>query len=264
MLIKVIIAAAILGVIGLVLGAALSFASKVFYVKEDERIAQIIECLPGANCGGCGFAGCANYADAIVNNGEPINRCPGCKQSELDKISQIVGAEAVAAEPKVAHVRCSGGNLYANKKYEYYGMSDCAAASRLLDGFMECKYGCLGFGTCAAVCPQHAISVIDGVAVVDKTLCNGCGVCAKSCPKHVIDIIPRDTKVTVSCVSHDKGALTRKNCQSGCLGCKICEKTCEHGAIKVVDNVAVIDFSLCTGCGDCAQKCPKKIIKHTV
>ncbi len=263
MIVKVIIAAAILGVMGLILGAALSFASKMFYVKEDERIAQITNLLPGANCGGCGYAGCSNYADAIVSNGEAINCCPSCKQDVLDKISKIVGVETVAAEPCVAHVRCNGGNLYANKKYEYYGMTDCAAASRLLDGFMECKYGCLGFGTCASVCPCSAISIIDGVAKIDKEVCIGCGACVSACPKKVIEIIPRDSAVIIDCSNKDKGAITRKNCQSGCLGCKICEKNCPSNAVHVVDNVAVIDFSICTHCGICAEKCPKNIIKLT-
>lgn len=261
MIVKVLIAAAILGVIGFILGAALSFASKVFFVEEDARIAQITAVLPGANCGGCGFAGCANYADAIVSNGEPINRCPSCKQEALDEISKIVGVESVATEPKVAHVRCSGGNLYANKKYEYYGMNDCVAAARLLDGFIQCKYGCLGFGTCASICPYNAISIVDGVAKIDKEVCTGCGACTKVCPKHVIEIVPKDSKVFIDCSSKDKGAQTKNNCQSGCLGCKICEKTCEHDAVKVVDNVAVIDFEKCTECGACAEKCPKKIIK---
>lgn len=261
MVVEIIIAAACLAVMGLILGAALGFASKVFYVKEDERKAQIIELLPGANCGGCGFAGCANYADAIVNGGEPINRCPGCKPENLQTISELVGGELADVERRVAHIRCSGGNSIANKKYEYYGMSDCAAAARLLDGFMECKYGCLGFGTCASVCPHGAISISDGVAVVDKSTCVGCGVCVDTCPKHVIEIIPANAKVIVQCSSHDKGAVTKKNCSSGCLGCKICEKTCEAGAIKVIDNVASIDFSLCTGCGKCEEKCPKKIIR---
>ena len=261
MVVEIIIAAACLAVMGLILGAALGFASKVFYVKEDERKAQIIELLPGANCGGCGFAGCANYADAIVNGGEPINRCPGCKPENLQTISELVGGELADVERRVAHIRCSGGNSIANKKYEYYGMSDCAAAARLLDGFMECKYGCLGFGTCASVCPHGAISISDGVAVVDKSTCVGCGVCVDACPKHVIEIIPESAKVIVQCSSHDKGAVTKKNCSSGCLGCKICEKTCEAGAIKVIDNVASIDFSLCTGCSKCEEKCPKKIIR---
>lgn len=261
MLTKILIAALVLAVTGALLGAALSFASKVFFVKEDERKALIAEKLPGANCGGCGFAGCAAYADSIISDGSPINLCPSCKQDQLDAISKIVGIDSVAAEPKVAHVKCSGGNLYANKKYEYYGMSNCEAAARLLDGFIECKYGCLGFGTCAKACPELAISIIDGVAVVDKDNCIGCGICADVCPKHVIDIIPKDTKVIVQCSSHDKGARTKNNCSSGCLGCKICEKTCQYGAITVTDNVANIDFSKCTHCGLCAEKCPKKIIR---
>ena len=261
MLINVLLAALILGVVGLILGAALSYASKVFYVKEDERIAQITELLPGANCGGCGFAGCSNYADAIVMDGEPINRCPSCKQDSLDKISEILGVDSAKAVPLVAYARCNGGNKYANKKYEYYGMNDCAAAARLLDGFMECKYGCLGFGNCAAVCPNNSISIIDGVAVIDEETCMGCGVCVKACPKHVISLIDKDSKVRVRCSNKDKGALTRKECSSGCIGCKICEKNCEFGAIKVTDNVASIDFSLCTACGVCVEKCPSKIIK---
>ncbi len=259
------IAAGCLAAMGLVLGAALGFASKAFYVKEDARKAQILELLPGANCGGCGFAGCASYAEAIINDGETINRCPGCKQDALDKIAKIVGAGAEAGkiERKVAHVRCSGGNLFANKKYEYYGIQDCAAAARLMDGFLQCKYGCLGFGSCAAVCPHGAIFINDGVAKVEKGLCVGCGKCVEVCPKQVIDIIPENAMVYVQCSNHDKGALTKQNCQSGCLGCRICEKTCETGAIHVDGNVAVIDFSLCTGCGKCREKCPKKIIRLT-
>ena len=138
MLVQIGIASACLAVMGLILGAALGFASKAFYVKEDERKGLIIELLPGANCGGCGFAGCASYAEAIVNDGEPINRCPGCKPENLHEISEIVGAEAVGEiERKVAHIRCSGGNSIANRKYEYYGMPDCAAAARLLDGYLQ-------------------------------------------------------------------------------------------------------------------------------
>ncbi|MBP3481082.1 MAG: RnfABCDGE type electron transport complex subunit B [Clostridia bacterium] len=263
MIVEILTAAACLAAIGLLLGAALGFASKVFFVKEDERRAQIIELLPGANCGGCGFAGCANYADAIVNSGEPINRCPSCSSEVLEKISAVTGGKTAQVERKVAHIRCSGGNSIANKKYEYYGMTDCAAAARLLDGFMDCRYGCLGFGTCASVCPYGAISINDGVASVDKKTCVGCGLCVDACPKHVIDIIPANAKIYVQCSNHDKGAVTRQKCASGCLGCKICEKTCGVGAIKVTDNVASIDFALCTECGKCEEKCPKKIIKIT-
>ncbi|MBQ8605266.1 MAG: RnfABCDGE type electron transport complex subunit B [Clostridia bacterium] len=260
-MINVLYATLIVGAVGLVLGAVLSLASKFLYVEEDERIAKITELLPGANCGGCGFAGCANYADAIVTDGKPANCCPSCSQEAVDKISEILGIETIVAEKKVAYVKCNGGNNYANKKYEYYGMNNCEAAARLLDGFIECKYGCLGFGNCVSVCPVNAISIIDGVAVINEQTCIGCGNCVKTCPKSVISMIPADSKVRIRCSNHDKGAVTKKNCVSGCLGCKICEKTCEVGAVKVVDNVAVIDFSICTQCGKCVEKCPKKIIK---
>ena len=261
MLIKILIAAGCLAAMGAILGLALGFASKVFFMKEDERKAKIIELLPGANCGGCGYAGCANYAEAMVNDGAPCDKCPSCKEENRQEIAKIMGTEAGPVQKMVAHVRCSGQNDIANNKYEYHGMTDCKAAARLLDGFMECKYGCLGFGNCTRVCQYDAIHVENGVAVVDKEKCVGCGKCAETCPKHVIDIIPADMKMFVQCSNHEKGAITRKGCSSGCLGCKICEKTCQHDAIKVVDNVASIDFEKCTGCGECAEKCPRKIIR---
>lgn len=264
MIIKALIAGAIVGGIGLVLGAALWFASKTFAVKQDERIEKITECLPGANCGGCGYAGCSNYASEIITNGAPINLCGALTADGLEKISQIIGVGAELKEKTVAFVKCSGGNDVANKKYQYYGMSDCAAATRLLQGHMMCTYGCVGFGSCATVCPVGAVSIINGVAKVDADSCIGCKACVNVCPKNVIEIIPASAKIAVACSSSDKGASTRKNCLSGCIGCKKCEKSCEAGAITVTDNVARIDASKCTACGKCQELCPVKIIKVRV
>ncbi len=261
MLTEVLTAGAILGVTGFILGAALWFAAKTFFVEEDERIEKITACLPGANCGGCGYAGCTNYADAIVNDGAPINLCGACTPENFDNISKIVGAAASDKEKMIAFVKCRGGNNIANKKYDYHGMHDCAAAARILDGDKQCKYGCLGFGTCATVCPTGAISVIDGVAVVDKDMCIGCGACQKICPKGVIQMVPASAKVFVACSSQDKGAATRGNCASGCIGCKLCQKTCTHGAITVTNNFATIDNNICVACGDCVNKCPLHLIQ---
>ncbi len=261
MLIDVLKAFLALGIMGLVFGGALSIAGKIFFVKEDDRKEKLLEILPGANCGGCGYAGCANYADAILAGDAPCNKCPVAKSEGAAALAEVMGAEAEEVVPMVAHIRCRGNNHFANKKYIYYGMNDCVAANRLLGGYMTCQYGCLGFGNCVKKCPENAISVQDGVAVVDRDLCIGCGVCLDACPKNVIELLPKDSKIIVNCSNHDKGVRTREACNIGCIGCKICEKNCPEGAIHVDGNVSHIDYEKCIGCGICAEKCPRKIIE---
>lgn len=261
-LLKVILSAAgVLGIMGFIFGLLLALASKVFYVKEDERKAKILECLPGANCGGCGYAGCAAYADALIEGNAPTTCCGAAGQAAADNIASILGVQGGTVQKKYARVRCSGSEELAHSKYQYQGIADCTAASRLIDGYMQCKYGCLGLGSCAKVCKNDAIIVNNGVATIDKNLCTGCGECVGACPKHIIELVPESALYTVSCVSHNKGAVTKKSCLAGCLGCKICEKNCPNGAIKVNDNLATIDYTKCDHCGLCAQKCPAKIIR---
>ena len=260
MLIDLLKAVLVLGIMGLIFGGALSIAGKFFFVPEDDRKEKIMEILPGANCGGCGYAGCSNYADAILAGEAAPNLCPGAKQDGASAIAQLIGAEETEITPMVAHIRCHGSNDFANKKYIYYGMNDCVAASRLLDGYMTCQYGCLGFGNCVKKCPQNAISVENGVAVVERELCVGCGVCVDACPKHVIELVPKAATVLVDCSNHDKGSRTREACNIGCIGCKICEKSCPEQAITVDGNVSAIDYTKCVGCGICAEKCPRNII----
>ena len=260
MLIDVLKAFLALGIMGLIFGAALSIAGKIFFVEEDDRKDKLLEILPGANCGGCGYAGCANYADAILAGEAPCNKCPVAKSEGAIALAEVMGTEAEEVVPMVAHIRCQGSNAVANKKYIYYGMSDCAAASRLLGGYMTCQYGCLGFGNCVKQCPENAISIDDGVAVVDRERCIGCGICLDICPKSVIELLPRNSKIQINCSNHDKGVRTREACNTGCIGCKICEKNCPEGAIHVDGNVSLIDYEKCVGCGICAEKCPRKII----
>ncbi len=249
-----------LGIMGLIFGGALSIAGKFFFVKEDDRKEKILAILPGANCGGCGYAGCSNYADAILKGEAGYNLCPGAKAEGAEKIAAMFGVDSVEFVPMVAHIRCRGSDDFANKKYVYYGMNDCAAAARLLGGYMTCQFGCLGFGNCVKKCPEEAISIVNGVAVVDRDKCVGCSMCIAACPKGVIELIPRDSKILVNCSSHDKGARTREACNAGCIGCKICEKNCPESAIKVDGNVAHIEYEKCVGCGICTEKCPRKII----
>ena len=259
-LLKVVLSAAgVLGIMGFVFGILLALASKVFYVKEDERKGQIMECLPGANCG---YAGCAAYTDAVISGEAAVNLCNAAGQESIDKIAAILGVEGGQVSRTYARIRCCGSLELAHAKYQYQGIPDCTAASRLIDGYMECKYGCLGLGSCAKVCTHNAIVIENNVAVVKKELCGGCGACVDVCPKGIIEMVPEDALFTVGCSSHNKGAVTKKACLTGCLGCKICEKNCPHDAIHVVDNLAVIDYEKCDHCGLCAEKCPAKIIRR--
>lgn len=246
--------------IGLVLGALLALAARIFAVKTDERVEKIKEILPGANCGGCGFAGCAACAQAIVDGTAKTNACTVGGSAVAAKVAAVLGQEAENTVRLRAQVMCSGTSEYAHKKYAYQGAKDCNAAVRLGGGDKLCPNGCIGLGTCVKSCKFNAISVIDGVAVVDYKKCHGCGVCTFACPKHIIKLIPYDSRHWVGCRSVDTGAVTRKYCDVGCISCRMCERACESGAIKVTDYVASIDYSKCTGCDKCIEKCPRKII----
>ena len=251
----------LLGALGAGFGLVLAIASKVFEVKVDPRITEIAGVLPGANCGGCGFAGCNACATAIVNGQAQVNACPVCDGNQVTRIAAVMGVEVTAAERRVACVRCSGGTR-AGKKFEYVGIKDCLAALKVCgNGPLDCSYGCMGFGSCVEACSFGAIFINDlGVAEVDRDLCTNCMKCAEACPRGLIVSVPYSADTLVLCNNKEKGAVAKNHCAISCIGCKLCEKNCETGAIKVVDNCAVIDYSLCTSCGICATKCPRKLI----
>ncbi|MBO4896815.1 MAG: RnfABCDGE type electron transport complex subunit B [Clostridia bacterium] len=257
---QVLFPALVLGGIALVLGAILAVASVIFKVDTDERIGQIEEALPGANCGGCGFAGCSAYAAAIVAGEAPLTKCAVGGEKAQAAIADIMGMAAEKVEPKRAFVQCGGDCDAAALKFDYNGISDCAAAMRVAGGPKGCEFGCLGYGTCVSVCKFDAISIKNGIAVVDPDKCVGCGTCVNICPRHVIKLRTTDKKSDIKCKSTDKGALVRKYCKSGCLACGICAKNCPQGAITV-DGVAKFDHEKCVGCGTCVEKCPAKCIE---
>ncbi len=257
---QIISAVLIVGITGLIFGIILALASVIFAVKQDDRIDKISEVLPGANCGACGYAGCSGYAEAIVNSCAPTNLCSVGKNPVALKISDIMGCNADEVVEMKAKVMCAGTCEHASEKYIYHGAPDCRAAAKLSGGAKVCTYGCLGLGTCALVCDFDAISIADGVALIDEEKCTGCGKCKNVCPKNIIEIVPKNTMAHVLCKNKDKGAMVNKYCSIGCIACKICEKNCPKEAILVIDNCAVIDYSKCTGCGICAEKCPKKVI----
>lgn len=257
---NIFLATVIVGVLGLIFGGILAYADKALAVPQDDRIDKIVEVLPGANCGGCGFAGCSNYAESVVSGQSGVSGCPVGGDETAAKIAEIMGVEAGNSVRMRAFVRCSGGDR-AESKYEYVGIDDCLAASLISGGPKSCTYGCFGLGSCARACPFGAIEIKDGVAVVDKEKCTACKKCVAVCPRGIIELIPYDAEVRVSCINCDKGAVTRKVCEVGCIGCGICAKTCQYDAIHIENNVAVIDYEKCTQCGSCAEKCPRKIIE---
>jgi len=257
---SIIIAVIIVGVTGLIFGVLLAVASIVFAVKTDEREELIIAELPGANCGACGYAGCSAFAAAVVGGEAPVNGCSVGKDKVAQKIARIMGVEAKKTEPVTARVMCVGDCAHAENKYEYSGIDNCAQAARLAGGAKTCPNGCLGLGTCAKACPFDAIKIENSIAVIDEEKCQACGICVAKCPKNIIKMVPKKNKVTIPCSNTEKGALANKYCTVSCIGCKICEKTCPVGAVKVEDNLASIDYSICTNCGLCAEKCPRKVI----
>ncbi len=254
--------------VGIVGAVILVIASKFFAVEEDPRIGQVQECLPGANCGACGYAGCADYAKAIVENDAPLNKCIPGGQKTADAAAAVMGKEAGSTGPaRKAVVACQGSADRRGFKYQYEGIHSCAAVNMLYSGPTDCRFGCLGYGDCTSVCKFDAIRVEDGVARVDPDKCTGCGMCADICPDKIIHIVPETEAPMVFCANHDRGAVTRKNCSIGCIGCSKCVRTCPVGAITMDNNLAYIDMEKCIGCHACVAACPVHAInlpKHSV
>ena len=259
---KILYAIGVLGVLGAVFGGILAVASRIFAVKVDERLPKLTGALPGANCGGCGFAGCQAYAQAVLDGKAAIGLCAAGGADAAKKMSEIMGVENVEVEKKVAMVKCRGQNHLAKGHYD--GISDCRAAMFVTgDGPSACPNGCLGFGTCESVCKFDAIHVVGGVARVDADKCTGCMQCVEVCPRKVIIPVTYHTDIVIACSNLERGAYTRKICDIGCVGCHLCEKQCDYDAIHVIHNLATIDYSKCVSCGRCAAVCPRHLISDS-
>ncbi|HBJ76674.1 MAG TPA: ferredoxin [Porphyromonadaceae bacterium] len=259
---ELIIPVILLGTIGALGAVLLYLVSKKFFVKEDERLGKIIEALPGANCGGCGMAGCANFAEACLKVDSLADlRCPVGGDEVMGKISAILGKEAPSVEPMMAVVRCAGSCSVREKSNTYDGTKSCTIASALYGGETGCPFGCLGFGDCLEVCELKAITINPETKLpeIDENKCGGCGSCVKVCPKGIIELRNRDRntgRVFVSCVNKEKGAVARRACKVACIGCGKCAKICPSGAIVIENNLAYIDFRKCEKCGKCLLECP--------
>lgn len=256
-----------LSLLGILAAVVLYFVAQKFKVEEDPRIDEVEKMLPGANCGGCGFAGCRGMADALVKN-DDISAlfCPVGGGDTMKGIAAYLGKAAPEKEPMVATVRCGGTCDKRPRTNSFDGARSCAVASSLYVGETACAYGCLGYGDCVAACAFDAIHINPetGIAEVDVEKCTACGACVKACPKKIIELRkkwPKGRAVYVGCVSKDKGAVVMKACKAGCIGCGKCEKVCAFGAITIENNLAYIDSQKCKLCRKCVNECPTGAIK---
>ena len=258
-LFAVLIAVLVVAGIGLLIGLILAIASIVMAVPKDEKAEAVLELLPGANCGACGYSGCEGYANALSKGQAKPGACPVGGDDCTHAIEELLGVSGGKAEKKVAHVHCMGNCDNTSNKAEFQGVNSCLSASRYGD-ITACSFGCLGFGDCVSACLSNAITVCNGVAVVDINKCGGCGLCEQACPRKLITVAPVKEQAVVRCSNHDKGAVAKKACKAACIGCMKCMKVCEAGAITVNNFCATIDPAKCTGCGVCVENCPSKCI----
>ncbi|MBQ0081049.1 MAG: RnfABCDGE type electron transport complex subunit B [Alistipes sp.] len=256
-----------LSLIGVVAAAVLYGVSKKFHVEEDERIDSVATMLPGANCGGCGFAGCRAMAEALVKE-EDISGlfCPVGGNACMSAIASLLGKTPAKKDPQVATLKCGGTCDKRPKTTVYDGAHSCAIQASLYTGESTCPDGCIGEGDCVKVCQYGALSINPqtGLAQVDAEKCTACGACVKACPRHVLELRkrwPKNKAVYVGCSSRQKGPLTIRACKAGCIGCGKCAKVCQFEAITIENNLAYIDSTKCRLCRKCYNECPTKAIK---
>ena len=265
----ILIAVCVLGAIGLVAALVLWGVAKKYAVKEDPRIGQVNEVLPGANCGGCGFPGCNSMAVACVKAADAGSLegllCPVGGQDCMDKVAAVLGMEATESVPMVAVVRCNGTCENRPRIVEYDGAKSCRIMNSTSQGETGCQYGCLGCGDCVAACQFDAIRMNPetGLPEVDREKCTACGACAKACPRVIIEIRQVDEQksgMVVTCVNKDKGAIANKVCAASCIGCAKCFQVCGADAITIANNLSYIDATKCISCRACEEACPKACI----
>lgn len=255
-----------LTLLGLILAWILYLVAQKFNVKEDPRIDNVEAILPGANCGGCGYAGCRAFAEACVKADDlEALYCPVGGNDVMKNVADSLGVKVTEKAPQVAVVRCNGNCDVRPKINNWDGHSSCAVMAGLYAGDTACSYGCLGQGDCVVVCNFDAIEIdpVTMLPVVNEEKCTACGACVKACPKAIIELRnkgPKGRRIFVSCINKDKGGVARKACEVACIGCSKCQKVCPFDAITMADNLAYIDYNKCKLCRKCVEVCPTNSI----
>ncbi|MDD5729979.1 MAG: RnfABCDGE type electron transport complex subunit B [Candidatus Omnitrophica bacterium] len=250
-----------LGALGLIFGVGLAIASKKLSVKTDPRLEKIHGLLPGANCGACGGAGCFGFAEDLLSGKLNVDACRVSNDEIKEKIAKILGKSLEKKVRKTSVLHCHGGSKRVKDKFEYTGIKDCVSAGAVMGGPKACEYGCIGYGTCVRVCPFGAITLNDeDLPVIDESKCTACGKCVAVCPKKLFSLVAINKAYAVRCKSLDLGKKVMDVCPVGCIACHKCEKACPVQAIKIIDNLSVIDYNICDNRGECFRVCPTRSI----
>jgi RnfABCDGE-type electron transport complex B subunit len=261
---SVLLASAVLFGVTLVFATLLGVAKEKLRVEEDPRIERVNDVLPAANCGGCGFAGCADFAKAVVEKRAECTGCPVGGSATAERIAAILGVEVVRTYPYRPVVHCGARRSDKLGVVPYEGVTSCVEAD-VVGVTQACTYGCLGYGDCAAACPHDAIDMDDGLPVVVYDKCTGCGICVKACPRNLIEQIPfkQERMLVIACANKEPAKCVKAVCTVGCIGCGLCQRLFAD-LFRVEGNLAYLDYEQYTGENDedneplqkVLQKCP--------
>ena len=262
----VIITVITLSTIGIVSAVILYFVAQKFKVFEDPRIDQVEEILPSANCGGCGYPGCRNFAEACVKADDLSQLfCPVGGNDTMQTVAKALGQEVKAQAKKIAVLRCNGACDVRPDINIFNGADNCTVASNLYGGSTGCEFGCVGLGECVEVCDFDALYMDEktGLPVVVEDNCTACGACVEVCPKDLFELRkqgPKKRRIYVACRNEDKGGVAKKSCEVACIGCTKCQQVCPHDAITIDNFLAFIHDDKCKLCRKCVEVCPTNSI----